>query len=218
MKLVIENVELIFAMDNLIASIATLLTVLFTCIAAISSMRAVKVASNSYSAQSQQYRLDEFYKLLDSLERAHGVCFLQRGTLFERMKTEADIIHQYENSVAMVNNGFRLRDKGHEVNHFLSYVSFADRISRLFDFEYLVPLDSEYVLEENSGQVFPIRKSNPNWVGKSSYTIAREILQFCGINASLELNGMTIVSKDGGYEELKNKGKIYSYLVVKNEP
>ncbi|MCY9805902.1 hypothetical protein OTK51_20980 [Vibrio scophthalmi] len=218
MKLVIENVELIFAMDNLIASIATLLTVVFTCIAAISSMKAVKVASNSYLAQSQQYRLDEFYKLLDSLERAHGVCFLERGTLLERMKTEAEIVNQYENSVAMVNNGFRLDREGHEINHFLAYISFADRISRLFGFEYVVPLGSEYVLEETYGQAFPIRKNNPNWVGKSAYTIAREIFQFCGIDVSIELNGMTIVSKDGGYEELKNKGKIYSYLVVKNEP
>ena len=218
MKLVIENVELIFAMDNLIVSFATLLTVVFTCIAAISSMKAAKVASNSYLAQSQQYRLDEFYKLLDSLERAHGVCFLQRGTLLQRMKTEAEIVHQYENSIAMVNNGFRLKSEGHETNHFLSYVSFADRMSSLLGFEYIIPSGSEYVLEENYGQVFPIRKNNPNWVGKSAYSIAREILQFCGIDTSLDLNGMTIVSNDGGYEELKRKGKIYSYLILKKEP
>ncbi|MEK0272621.1 hypothetical protein WM008_23715 [Vibrio vulnificus] len=217
MKLVIENIELILSMDNLVVSLATLLTALFTCVAALASMKAVKIASNSYSTQSQQYRLDEFYKLLDSLERAHGVCFLQRGTLLERMKTEADIVSRYESAVALVNNGFRLEREGHDINHFLAYVCFAERISGLFAFEYVAPLGPEYVLEENYGQVFPIRKNKPNWVGESANTIAREILHFYGIDVSLELNGMTLVSKDGGYEELKSKGRIYSYSIVQNE-
>ncbi|OEF88069.1 hypothetical protein [Vibrio tasmaniensis] len=217
MKLVIENLELVLAMDNLMVSLATLLTAVFTCVAAFASMKAVKVASNSYSEQSQQYRLDEFHKLLGNLERGHGVCFLQRGTLFERMKAEKEICHQYENFIAMVNNGFRLKQEGHDVNHFLAYVSFAERISSLFAFEYIAPLGSEHILEENSGRVFPIRKNNPNWIGESANTIAREIILFCGIDVSLEINDMTIISKDGGYEELKSKGKMYSYLVVKND-
>ncbi|MGF1845294.1 hypothetical protein L4C39_19305 [Vibrio clamense] len=218
LKLVIENIELVLAMDNLIVSIATLLTAVFTCLAAISSVKAVKVANNSYSVQSNQYRLEEFYKLLDSLERAHGVCFLQRGTLLERIKVEADFVHHYNNFTAMVNNGFKHADKGRNVNHFISYIAFADRISRLFNFEYIIPANSEYVLKEHSGQEFPIRKNNPNWVGQSADTIAREILQFYGIDISLELDGITGVVCDGGYEELKLQGNIYSYSIAKNEP
>ena len=208
MKLIIENIEVALAIDNLMVGIATLLTAVFTCIAAFASMKAVRVASNSYSKQSQQYRLDAFNRLLDNLERSHGVFFLQRGTLFEKIKAEKEIVHQYENFIAMVNNGFRLKDEGRDVNHFLSYISFADRISRLFAFEYIAPLGSEHVLEDTSGRVFPIRKNNPNWIGQSANTIAREIMIFCGVETSLEINDMTCVTKDGGYEELKRKGKI----------
>ncbi|MBY8232377.1 hypothetical protein KW535_13645 [Vibrio fluvialis] len=189
-RIVFDEVNLIFKMDDILMTLGTLATAICTWLAAKGAMKSAKLSKEHLEKQTEQFDLESFYKLLDSLERAHGIVFIQRNKLSEDIKDVSCMHTCYSRFVECVKvqlDAVKKRDvamnlknippenRGGDRYLYSTYVDFAREIGNLFHFNFIIDPNEDYVVTV-SGAKIPLQKyDSTNFVFVSA-VVAAEIL------------------------------------------
>lgn len=189
----IEEVKLIFKMDAVVESIAIVLTAIFTFLAAWAAMKAAKTSQKQLETHLSNVEKINFFGLLDALEKAHKVVFLSRVSLYAELKNPESYSKKYRDLSKNTNKCIKEAichdaeikampnyrgNTGKSPCVFEFYFHHVERISVLFEFDFIIPNGTDFVILGQIGVKIPIYKLDPDKVVYIADTIANEILGY----------------------------------------
>ncbi len=183
--------KFVFDIDGIVQTIAIVLTALFTLFAALAAMHSARTSARQLQTSLNREDKINFLGLLDALEKTYDIRFLTRGILYEKLKDFNIYIKSYESYVNSTNDTVKRvfsfdteiktgknfkGEEGESPELFKAYLDYVKDVSLLFEFEFVIPDGSEYVIEYSHGIVIPIYSIDPDKIVYVVDTIAHELL------------------------------------------
>ncbi|EJE8695003.1 hypothetical protein [Vibrio vulnificus] len=191
--IVVEEVNLILKVDDFVETVAIVLTALCTFLAARAAMRSAEISKTQLLASLNNADQVNFFGLLDALEKAHGIRFLTRGALYEELKDLGSYLELYKSKSAAANTaiervikfdsevksrpGFNGR-LGKSPDLFEVYFDYAKEVSLLFQFDFNIPEENDFVVLDPIGIKVPVYDRDPDKVVYIVDAVANEILGY----------------------------------------
>jgi len=202
----IEEVKIVLQADSAIETVAIILTAFFTLLAANAARKSAMVSQKQLEANLNSFEQERFNRLLDSLEKAHNITFLTRGSLYSKLcnDIEAKLKHyksleketnkRVKKIIDFDNNQRNSSDvfcnNGKDSDLFKVYFEYACEISLLFEFDYIVLSGNDFVKVLSKGSNIPIYNLEPDRIVYVADAIANEILGFNIIDIHLKGYGV----------------------------
>lgn len=232
--IVIEEVNLILKTDDIIETIAIVFTAIFTLLAAIAAMRSANISKTQLLTSLNNADKVDFFGFLNALEKAHHIRFLMRSALYEELKDLDSYINSYKSKSTEVNKALDriiqfdtlvkskpnfVGELGKSPDLFEEYFSYAKEISILFNFDFDIQKENDYVVVEPVGIKVPIYSGDPDKVIYVVDAVANEILGYK--NSEIHQLGIGVNRKrDNEYfDAFRNRyqnsqGGNYQYVVA----